>query len=544
MIPSLRLSTRTFLISFLPLSAALACGFLATRVVVKERVRSGLRQSLRQSENRLRRIQTEYDQRNRRLVAILSENAGLKAAIGLLRESSSQLEIRRTLEDQLRELSDVLDYDLLLVSDSEGQSVAGLVRSGKTTTALNPDAISVDSSLVEIQGVPYEVINLPINLGSENLGSLAVGRVLDINALNSSGQAILLHRGKVVRTSFPPSMVSQLEQQLGTACRDMAGECEISLNGEDYLVLPLRHSDLGEGYRLLSVQSIHEATDRILRDVGQVFSWIGASAVVVVLLLSALGSRSIAKPITDLINHLKECEQTGQLSHDFHTYSGTREVDQLAKAFNRAADAMLESQQHLDQAYLQFIETMAQALDARDPYTAGHSQRVSDYSTTVARALGLPGEEVEVIRIGALLHDIGKIGVADAVLQKPDRLTDEEFQLIKLHPQIGKRILEKVGRFQDYLPIVELHHENHDGSGYPYGLSGSEVPLGARIVHVSDAYDAMTSSRAYRTAMPQERVAGILRSCATTQFDPKIVEVFLSLLAEEEKSGEEVYAYV
>jgi putative nucleotidyltransferase with HDIG domain len=544
MIRSLRLSTRTFVISFLPLSAALACGFLATRMVVKERVRSGLRQSLHQSENRLRRIQTEYDQRNRRLVAILSENAGLKAAIGLLRESSSQLEIRRTLEDQLRELSDVLDYDLLLVSDSQGQSAAGLIRSGKTTTALNPDAISIDSSLIEIQGVPYEVINLPINLGSENLGSLAVGRVLDINALNSSGQAVLLHRGKVVRTSFPASMVSELEQQLGTACRDMAGECEISLNGEDYLVLTLRHSDLGDGYGLLSVQSIHEASDRILRDVGQVFSWIGASAVVVVVFLSALGSRSVAKPITDLINHLKDCEQTGQLSHDFHTYSGTREVDQLAKAFNRAADAMLESQQHLNQAYFQFIETMAQALDARDPYTAGHSQRVSDYSTAIARAMDLATEEVEVIRIGALLHDIGKIGVADAVLQKPDRLTNEEFELIKLHPQIGKRILERVGRFQDYLPIVELHHENQDGSGYPFGLEGSEIPLGARIVHVSDAYDAMTSSRAYRVAMPQERVVEILRSCATTQFDPEIVEVWLTLLAEQRKSSEEVYAYV
>jgi putative nucleotidyltransferase with HDIG domain len=251
----------------------------------------------------------------------------------------------------------------------------------------------------------------------------------------------------------------------------------------------------------------------------------------------------VARPITDLITRLRECEQTGQLSHDFQTHSGTQEVNQLAEAFNRAADAMFESQQHLNQAYLQFIETMAQALDARDPYTAGHSQRVSDYSTAIARDLNLPAEEVEVIRIGALLHDIGKIGVADAVLQKPDRLTNEEFELIKLHPQIGKRILERVARFQDYLPIVELHHENQDGSGYPFGLEGSEIPLGARIVHVSDAYDAMTSSRAYRVAMSQERVVGILRGCSTTQFDPEIVEVWLSRLTEERKSSEEVYAH-
>jgi putative nucleotidyltransferase with HDIG domain len=396
---------------------------------------------------------------------------------------------------------------------------------------------------MEIQGAFYEVIKVPINLDSENLGSLAVGRALDISSLNSSGQAVLLHSGKVLRTSFPISLVSELEQQLNSNCGGLAGECDISLNGEDYLVLSLRRSDLGGGYSLLSLHSVQEATGKILRQVGQVFSGVGALAAVAVLLLSALGSRSVAKPITDLIARLRECEQTGQLSHNFQTQSGTREVDQLAEAFNRAADAMLESQQRLDQAYLQFIETMAQALDARDPYTAGHSQRVSDFSTAIARAMALPAEEVEVIRIGALLHDIGKIGVADAVLQKPDRLTNEEFELIKLHPQIGKRILERVGRFQDYLPIVELHHENQDGSGYPYGLEGTEIPIGARIVHVSDAYDAMTSSRAYRTAMPQERVLGILRSCATTQFDPDIVEIWLSMLAEQKGSTEEVYAY-
>src|SRR5262249_54969897 len=150
------------------------------------------------------------------------------------------------------------------------------------------------------------------------------------------------------------------ELQMTTDCGDLVRECEIALDGERFLVLPFRHDHFGGDYRLLGVQSIDEASERILHDVGHVFTWIGTLGGGAVLLLSVLGCRSVAKPITDLIDRLRDCEQTGQLSPDFRTHSGTREVDQLAKALNRAADAMLESRQHLNQAYLQFIETMAQ----------------------------------------------------------------------------------------------------------------------------------------------------------------------------------------
>src|SRR5262245_59273536 len=146
--------------------------------------------------------------------------------------------------------------------------------------------------------------------------------------------------------------------------------------------------------------------------------------------------------------------------------------------FSRAARAVRESARLLDEATEEFIESMAQAQDARDPYTAGHSERVSVNSTAIATAMGLGHDEIEIIRIGAKLHDIGKIGIPDAVLRKPGRLTREEYVLIQRHPEIGKEILEKVGRFSDFLPIVELHHENPDGSGYPYGLTENEIPLG------------------------------------------------------------------
>jgi HD-GYP domain-containing protein (c-di-GMP phosphodiesterase class II) len=210
----------------------------------------------------------------------------------------------------------------------------------------------------------------------------------------------------------------------------------------------------------------------------------------------------------------------------FPENSPTSEINQLAASLNRAARAVAVSNERLDHAAIEFIETMAQALDARDPYTAGHSNRVSDYATAIATAMGVPADQIEIIRVGAQLHDIGKIGIPDAVLQKAGYLTPEEYELVKLHPQIGKRILERVAQFEKYLPIVELHHEDMDGRGYPYGLKGGEVPLAVRIVHVADVFDALTTDRAYRQAMTLQRAHEIIELCSGTQFDPQVVEAF------------------
>ncbi len=184
-------------------------------------------------------------------------------------------------------------------------------------------------------------------------------------------------------------------------------------------------------------------------------------------------------------------------------------------------------------AYVEFVESLANALESRDRYTAGHSQRVSQISASIARSLNLDPAEQERVRVGALLHDIGKIGIPDAVLQKPGALTDAEFTSIKQHPTIGCRILEGVNGFAPYLQSVELHHENWDGSGYPRGLRGEEVPLAARIIHVADAWDAMTTDRPYRNGFSHARAFAVIRINAGTQFDPEIVEVFSRLLPPE-----------
>ena len=208
--------------------------------------------------------------------------------------------------------------------------------------------------------------------------------------------------------------------------------------------------------------------------------------------------------------------------------SSIPEIRELTTGFNRAAASIREGRMFLQRAYIGFVGSLASALDARDRYTAGHSHRVSQMATATARDLHLSDREIENIRIGALLHDIGKIGIPDAILQKPAALTKAEFDLIKEHPAIGRRILEPVGGFEDYLPIVELHHENWDGTGYPHGLRGDQVPIGARIVHVVDAYDAITTDRPYRPGKSHGEAVELLKKFAGTQFDSLAVEAFLN----------------
>jgi putative nucleotidyltransferase with HDIG domain len=189
-----------------------------------------------------------------------------------------------------------------------------------------------------------------------------------------------------------------------------------------------------------------------------------------------------------------------------------------------AAEAQTEA------AYTGAIRALAAALDARDPYTAGHSDRVSVLSVAIGRQLGLDADNLEVLRLGALLHDIGKIGVPDDVLRKPGRLTPSEYDTIKLHPVLGARILRTVPFLSRHIPIVELHHERPDGRGYPHGLRGDDIPPAARIVHVADAYDAMTSARAYRAARPSGDALRELWRCSGTEFHAEIVGALATAL--------------
>ena len=174
--------------------------------------------------------------------------------------------------------------------------------------------------------------------------------------------------------------------------------------------------------------------------------------------------------------------------------------------------------------------SLARAVDARDVYTGSHSQRVADLAARTARRLGLPDEEVELTRLAASLHDLGKLAIPEEILRKPGPLTGPERMVLERHPQIGFRMLESLG----VDPVAEWvlhHHERWDGSGYPDGLPGENIPLGARIIFVADAYDAMTSERVYRRRVTPDQAIVELQRCAGSQFDPEIVDAFADELA-------------
>jgi len=173
------------------------------------------------------------------------------------------------------------------------------------------------------------------------------------------------------------------------------------------------------------------------------------------------------------------------------------------------------------------IRALASTVDAKDHYTLGHSQKVSELSVSIAEELGLSEREIEVIQYAGLLHDIGKIAMPDQVIKKPTKLSPEEFELIKDHPVVGAKIIKEIEALAPMVPIVLHHHERFDGKGYPDGLKGEEIPIGARIVLVADAFDTMVSARAYRDMMPNELAISELRKNAGSQFDPMVVDAFI-----------------
>jgi putative nucleotidyltransferase with HDIG domain len=540
----MRFSTRTFLSSFLPFAFLLTVSFWLIKHSVLSTVRDGLRASLRETHASVARVQSKSVLHNNRFLRVLGENATLKAGLQLVRAEPDNAAARLTLVDQLRELSETLGFDLLVLSNPDGQTLGGVIRSGSEWRPLDTVLKSPVKSWPREHGflpIPdrtFQLTSVPVNLGDENVGLLTVGEIFDFSEFSTP--TVLSNAGKVMQSSIPDVPPEELQAALLTCAGGR--ECEVRLHGTSYLSLPVETLSLGDGYVLRSFQDVDAASGPVQNILTRVFLVAGGGALLAALVLSAFSTRTIVEPLAAVVRHLRESENTHVLPEFAALPSSISEIRELTTSFNRAASSIREGRDFLRRAYIGFVGSLASALDARDPYTSGHSHRVSNMATATARIMQLPAREVEIIRIGALLHDIGKIGVPDAVLQKPGPLTEEEFDLIKQHPAIGRRILEPVGGFEDYLPIVELHHENWDGSGYPHRLKGEAVPIGARIVHVVDAYDAITTDRPYRPGMSHVKAVELLRKFSGTQFDGAAVSAFLETAAgRQDESGVESY---
>ena len=219
--------------------------------------------------------------------------------------------------------------------------------------------------------------------------------------------------------------------------------------------------------------------------------------------------------------------------------SGIKSIKQMHE-IKRINEELVETNERLEQAYLESVQTLRYTVEAKDTYTRGHSDRVSEYSVLIGEKLNLSEEEIKLLKIGGLFHDIGKIGIPDNILQKQAKLTDEEYSEIKNHPSIGAHILGAATIFKDIIPIVKHHHERYDGKGYPSGLKGEEIPFLARITAVADSFDAMTSKRTYRNSLPLAFVKAEFERCKGTQFDPKIDEIFLEILNNEYEKIEKI----
>jgi putative nucleotidyltransferase with HDIG domain len=518
------LRTRAFLLCFLPFAILMTTSFWMIQRFVQATVREGLHTSLRESQVAIANIHAKGDLRNSRFLRIAGENTALKAGVELLRQNPKSSDARSTVEDQLRELGEHMGFDFMLVSAPGGNPLAGVARQGSQLVPLNLSNLDGNrSGFLLLDGRTFQVASVPVDVNNENIGSLTVGEFFDFSDLST--QVVLVRNGRVIESNIPNVSSHDIEKALAP-CRPQA-ECDLRLNGTNWISLPME--SYGSGYALLSLDNVDQATRPIQAKLHKLFLQLAFASVLIALLCSLGSSTSIVNPIAAVVSHLRNAVSTGRLGEIETQRSSIVEIQELAHIYNEAAISVQAAGQRLESAYLQFVGSLANALDARDQYTAGHSRRVSELSCALATALQLPPEDVERVRIGALLHDIGKIGVSDSVLQKPGRLTDDEFDQVKQHPVIGRRILEGVQGFAEYLNAVELHHENWNGTGYPHGQRETETAIDARIIHVADAYDAMTTDRSYRQGMTHEKALSILIDNAGIQFDPEIVATFVML---------------
>lgn len=202
--------------------------------------------------------------------------------------------------------------------------------------------------------------------------------------------------------------------------------------------------------------------------------------------------------------------------------SGLKSVNQMR--------TITKMNENLEKSYMDSIEILRHTVEAKDPYTRGHSDRVSEYAVLLGKKLNLTDEDIEKLKIGGLFHDIGKIGIPDSILLKESKLTDEEYIKIKEHPVIGYNILENADMFKNILDIIKYHHERFDGNGYPEKLAGENIPYLSRITSVVDSFDAMTSKRSYRDSLPMDVVKSEILQNFGSQFDPEIGIAFLDIL--------------
>ena len=259
--------------------------------------------------------------------------------------------------------------------------------------------------------------------------------------------------------------------------------------------------------------------------------WISFIAALLTILIGIFFAKKLTHPVQELAGGAHRIA-SGDFSKRIDVKSRT-ELGDLGNSFNLMTDQierfigdLQRSSQENRELFIGTVKALAAAIDGKDPYTRGHSERVSRFSMAIAQRLGLSDEEVEKIRISALLHDVGKISIDDKILKKPAALTDEEYEIMKGHPQKGYKIMSQIPAMKEFLPGMYMHHEMVNGKGYPQGLTGDDIPLMGKIVAVADTFDAMTTDRPYQKAMKFEDALARIESFVDTRYDATVVAAF------------------
>jgi putative nucleotidyltransferase with HDIG domain len=477
--------------------------------------------------------------------ALAGDAAGLDALISPLaaNEGVDRAEVVDASGNLLMEVANgepAADQTLAAPTDPSQWGVVQQVLAG-------PDALGDKyASLVEADDGFYLYTAAPLTIEGQTVGAVLVGTPLSLVADEAKSQALAdvtfyTYDGRPLASTFPiayedgeeadltlsPVLASNTLNMADSSPRDSR-----SLFGRDY---DFAYGRLMVRQRAVGLYSVSLPTNFILSAGATTrvkMSAIFGVAISAVLVIGYLVARRITRPILRLADAARSVA-----SGDLRTRSGVRssdEIGSLARSFDQMTQSLQEQAERLRRQHVNTIKAVTSAVDARDPYTLGHSLRVGKLAAMLGQKLGLPEAVTDEIEIGGYLHDIGKIGVRDTILLKPGPLTTEERVGIDTHPMVACRILESLDLSTEVWEFVRSHHERLDGSGYPDGRRGPEISLVARIAAVADMYDAMTSERPYKAALSPEAALSDLKAKAGTLLDPEVVAALEAVLPEWE----------
>lgn len=395
----------------------------------------------------------------------------------------------------------------------------------------NDDVVAAVVAIVSFQ----EVFKAVQQLTSKSERELLEAGLPVVFVVDQNGRAVAHPDASVAFSEKPMTSLKVVQdwQESGAQVQSALAPFSATRDGRKIDMLgsyATAHLDKNSRLGVIAIQDEAAALSSVT-DMRRQTIWISLFAAFFTVVIGSFFANKLTQPVSQLAEGAHRIA-SGDFSQRIEIRSRT-ELGDLGQSFNLMTAQIEEYIKDLQRSaaenrelFLGTVKSLAAAIDGKDPYTRGHSERVSRVSVAIAQRLELPDDEIEKIRVSALLHDVGKIGIDDSILKKPAALTDEEYEIMKQHPQKGYKIMSQIPAMKEFLPGMYMHHEMVDGNGYPQGLKGDEIPLMGRIVAVADTFDAMTTDRPYQRAMKFEEALERIQSFVGTRYDEVVVAAF------------------